>query len=379
MKKSLFLAMAAVALLSGCSKDDGGITIDNGNGGADNNDSPVMIQLGSNLITSSTTQTRSSLTKWDNTEVGVLGLAKNTELTTIWDITSQNTTCALPNVKGTIAEAEGTTATKITFTDQYYYPLDNSINYSFYGYYPYIATDGGNTIAANNNIVTVTYNDFNGSQDILWGCVKATPKNGATDAGNSYDGFNARYFRKTDAKGTTPNIEFKHQLVRLQFKITQGEEDVTNLSVSSIKMINMPSVVSMIVADKATEANEGQITFTPGNAEYLLSTGDGTTPATSVAVANASSAAMGESIMLPAGTVDENGNLKAKIKLTLNGTDIPESEITITPPVAGSETTAFTAGYSYNVNLTIHGLKPIEVTATLAEWKNGGDSNIEIN
>ena len=32
MKKSLFLAMAAVALLSGCSKDDGGIISDGGNG-----------------------------------------------------------------------------------------------------------------------------------------------------------------------------------------------------------------------------------------------------------------------------------------------------------------------------------------------------------
>lgn len=375
MKKSLFLAMAAVALLSGCSKDDGGISIDNGEG-TDNDNSPVMIQLGTDLVTTNTAQTRTAVTQWDNTKVGILGLAKNTDIAN-WDIANQNTTCALPNVEGTIAN--NTTAAAVTFANSYYYPLDNSINYSFFGYHPYVATagTGTNTIAVNNDVVTVTYNDFNGSQDILWGSVKAVAKQGTTDTQNTYDGFNARYFRKTDANGTTPDITFNHQLVQLKFTVTAGAEDVTNLSVSSIKMINMPSAVTLTVADKATEANEGNISITAGNNEYILSTGDGVTPATAVAVTGANKAVMGDCIMLPVEAAVD-GNFKAKIKLTLNNSDIPESEITITPPTTGA-TTAFTAGYSYNINLTINGLKEIQVTATLAEWKNGGDSDIEIN
>lgn len=380
MKKSLFLAMAAVALLAGCSKDDGGIISNGGNEneGGDNENTPVQIQLGTDLVTSNTTQTRTAITQWNNTTVGILGLAKNPTGIGSWDISTQNATCALPNVEGTIAS--GNTQAAIAFTGgPYYYPLDNSINYSFYGYHPYVATaETGNTIAATNDVVTVNYNNFNGSQDILWGCVKATSKQGTADTGTTYDGFNARYFRKTDAKNTTPDITFNHQLVQLKFYIIKGEEDVTDLHVSSIKVINMPSAVTMTVADKNTEANEGKIAITAGTNEYMLSIGNGTNPAAAIDVATATTAQlMGDCIMLPAEAAVD-GKFKAKVQLTLPNSNTMESEITIAPPTTGV-TPAFTAGYSYNINLTINGLKEIEVTATLAEWKDGGSSDIEIN
>lgn len=382
MKKSLFLAMAAVALLSGCSKDDGGIISDggNGNGSIDNENTPVQIQLGTNLITSNTTQTRAAIDAWNNTKVGILGLAKNPTGIDPWNIGTENTTCALPNVEGNIVSGNAA-ATAIDLTGKYYYPLDNSINYSFYGYHPYVATagTGNNTITALDDVVTVNYKDFDGSQDILWGYAKADLKAGTVDTGINYDGFNARYFRKTDAKNTTPDITFYHQLVQLKFNIVKGEEDVTDLSVNSIKVINMPTEIVMTIADKKAEANEGKITITAGTNEYILSDGDGKTSPIAINVADATiPQKMGDCIMLPAEAAVD-GKFKAKIKLALaNGTDIPESEITIAPPTTGA-TTAFIAGYSYNVNLTINGLKEIKVTATLTEWKDGGDSDIEIN
>ena len=79
----------------------------------------------------------------------------------------------------------------------------------------------------------------------------------------------------------------------------------------------MPSAVTLTVADKATEANEGNISITAGNNEYILSTGDGVTPATAVAVTGANKAVMGDCIMLPVEAAVD-GNFKAKIKLTLN-------------------------------------------------------------
>lgn len=105
MKKSLFLAMAAVALLSGCSKDDGGITIDNGNGNEGGSvtvdPDAVMVQLGARGITSETTpQTRASIDEWNDTPVGIYGVAKAG--VTAW--AEADNSLILNNAAGTIAK-----------------------------------------------------------------------------------------------------------------------------------------------------------------------------------------------------------------------------------------------------------------------------------
>lgn len=371
--------MAAVALLSSCSKDDGGVTIDKGNGeGNGDANNPVLIQLGTDLITSNTTQTRASLNEWDNTEVGILGLAENA--VNAWDFSQYNSTCIMPNVKGKITSAGE--AQEVVFDGSHYYPLDNTINYSFYGYYPYAdGTDNKIIASATDNVISATYSAFDGTQDILWGKIKATQLdiNASTD-GNIYDGFNARYFRKMKNK-TTPNIEFNHKLVRLVFNISGGEGTINDLQVTSIKLVNVPKEISLIVADKVTNINEGTISYTQATDSYTLKEKNGA-DATSVNLHNGVEAVnkvtMGESIMVPAEIAKANsGNYTAEIQLAFKsgGSTISPSTITITPPTDKT----FTAGNSYNINIKIHGLTEIKVTATLAPWGDGGNSDIEIN
>ena len=43
----------------------------------------------------------------------------------------------------------------------------------------------------------------------------------------------------------------------------------------------------------------------------------------------------------------------------------------------GAPTDAFTAGYSYNVVIKIYGLEEVEITVTLDEWKDGGETIID--
>lgn len=376
MRKSLFLALAAVTLLAGCSKDEGITNADNGNGGNGNEDAPVLVQLGTNLISSNTTQTRGSLDEWNNNAVGVLGLAENA--TADWDVASYNATCIMPNVSGTVTGA-ASTAINVVFANTHYYPLDNSVNYSFYGYHPY--TDNANITSA-ANVVTATYPTFDGTQDILWGKIKATPLTDVTSSdGKVYEGFNARYFRKMKTPAT-PNINFDHKLVRLKFNISGGQGDITDLQVESIKLKNVPTSLSLIAADKASIANEGTIIFAQNpTGVYTLKNTNGT-DATAVDLYDGAAAVvkapMGESIMLPATSVNVDGNYTTEIKLkfkTAGKEEILPSEFSITPPAGNT----FIAGNSYNINITIHGLTSIDITATLTPWGNGGDSDIEIN
>ncbi len=378
MRKSMFLALSAMVLLAGCSKENE-VIIDNG--GNEGDEAPVLIQLGgTNSIESNTTaSSRAALDAWNNTNVGVLGLAENAAAGTYWDIATYNSTCILNNVQGTIATAGDAQA--INIGTGHYYPLDNTTNYTFYGYHPYASGTGNNNITADAaaNKVTVTYTTFDGTQDILWGKVKATQITG-TDK-KDYQGFNARYFRKMQAPKTDPNIVFDHKLVRLKFKISGGEGEIQNLKVTSIKLIKVPTSVSLIVAD-LPNTNEGKIQFdqtTVDNGKYTLKKNDadaadeinlhdGTNPVNKVQ--------MGESIMVPAEAVI-NGNYTAEVQLAFKtpGSTINPSPITITPPTGKN----FTAGNAYNINITINGLTDIKITATLAAWGDGGDSDLEIN
>ncbi len=378
MRKSMFLALSAMVLLAGCSKENE-VIIDNG--GNEGDEAPVLIQLGgTNSIESNTTaSSRAALDAWNNTNVGVLGLAENAATGTYWSIAKYNSTCILNNVQGTIATAGD--AQTIDIGTGHYYPLDNTTNYTFYGYHPYASGTGNNNITAETaaNKITVTYAAFDGTQDILWGKVKAAQIAGVD--GKNYQGFNARYFRKMPAPKTDPNIKFDHKLVRLKFNISGGEGKIQDLKVTSIKLIKVPTSVSLIVAD-LPNTDEGKIQFdqtTVDNGKYTLKKNDvdaadnielhdGTNPVNKIQ--------MGESIMVPAeAAIDGNYTAEVQLAFKTAGLTIDPSPITITPPTGKN----FTAGNAYNINIKINGLTDIKITATLSAWGNGGDSELEIN
>lgn len=387
MKKSLFLAMAAVALLSGCSKDDGGITIDNGNGNEGGSvtvdPDAVMVQLGARGITSETTpQTRASIDEWNDTPVGIYGVAKAG--VTAW--AEADNSLILNNAAGTIAKD----ATAIVFANnmKYYYPMQNSYFYSFYGYSPYSGTGAADTNAPTNNGSKITKEfTMDGTQDILWGMAVTDPQPSKItgETGTTYDGYNAKFFRKTAAG--TPSLTFKHALTRLKFAIVQGDgyDTAQDLKVTGISITNAPTTAVLTIADLAnlTPTTPQLVSGADKTAEYSLKDVSGNA-ITSVSVNNAgttSAAAteIGESIMLPADAVDAEGYYTAKISLTAapgiftGGTYTSNVKFKL-------NTGVFEAGKSYKINLTVYSLSEIKLEATLTPWDTATpDTDIEIN
>lgn len=383
MKKSLFLAMAAVALLSGCSKDDGGIAIDNGNGNEGGSvtvdPDAVMIQLGARGITSEATpQTRASIDVWDNTPVGIYGVAKAG--VAAW--AEADNSLILNNASGTIAKD----ATSVVFANnaKYYYPMQNTYFYSFYGYSPYCGTGATDTDAPINNGTTITKEfAMDGTKDILWGMAVATPSqsNVAGETATTYDGYNAKFFRKTNA--TTPSITFKHALTRLKFAIVQGSgyETTQALKVTGISITNAPTTAVLTIADLANlePATPQLVSGADKTAEYSLKDASGN-PIAAVSVNDATTAtSIGESIMLPADAVDAEGRYSAKITLTAADgvfTDGTYTSNVFIKLASGN----FEAGKSYKINLTVYSLSEIKLEATLTPWdESAPDTDIEIN
>lgn len=363
MRKSLFLAMAAVVLLAGCSKESDGI-MDQGDDNGTNNVNPdaVKIELGTKGMSANVTPgTRGTLDKFNDTKVGIFALAKGS--TDPWVLTDGNT-CIMNNVEGTIPITTDGVAAGITFTEDFYYPMSSEKNYSFFGYYPRQtdATNDGTT-------VTVAYPTFDGTQDIIYGS-KAAEKIG------EYDGYNAKYFRKATG-AVKPEIRFNHLLTRLKFNIIAGGDSpeeiakAKELTINAIRIKNVPAELTLVVADR-TGNTAGTLTAgppQPANAYTLKNNLDA--DATAVNPGDAPTGnAMGESMML-----FTQANYTAEIDMILKGETITRTS-TVTIALKDKE---FAAGTSYNVNLTVFGLSKIEIDAVLTAWTEGDDADIEIN
>lgn len=392
MKKSLFLAMAAVVLLSGCSKDDGGISItEKGN---DLNSDAVEIHLGMNLPTIDVApKTRAVIedgTNWNGLQVGIYALAKNdqvnsTELTWINNDLSQR---LLDNLTGTISSGSDPS---INLGGTYYYPMSQGMNYTFYGYYPRVETP---TIA--DKTIVASY-DISGQEDILWGRAVAETK---TTDGVTYEGYNARYFRKNTGTAN-PSIEFQHKLVRLNFKLKAGTEgggttEAAKVKVKSINVICQNRKVNLTVADKTKMNNTADIengelatttisddpVFVKDNPDvsYCLPLYQTYTSSTSneIYAGNPTDtpSSIGLPIMLPAPGLAITGETAYYVKIELEAS-AAQTLSTILPV---STTGGFLAGYQYDVTLIVNGLTDIKIDATLKAWQNGTNpDDVEIN
>lgn len=340
MKKSvLSIAMLSVVLLAGCSNEEGSI-------GSENNDL-IKVELGTKAPTIVTKAAVIANTTWNNLEVSVWGLSKNTE--SDWMIANNISLFPEGGIVGTINETEGT----INLGEQtYYYPAVSTNNYTFYGYYP-----SGEATLSNNQLV-MTYT-LTGVEDVL--CGKAVA--GTLQTTPSYEGYNALYFRKG---GATPSIDFKHMLTRFTFGIIAGEENASTIYVDSIRLTNVKNQVTLIVADKMEADNEGVLTATgmvDGTAIFRLNNADGTyaTPVTAQYTNGTDVLSMGESIMIPAGETAYN------VEIYVRNEDSSYKQ-TIVKEIKLDGMATFAAGSSYKVVMTVYGEKTVEVSATLEAW-----------
>ena len=379
MKKNFLFVMAAAAMLASCSKD-APVPEQTGNGNENgvvdpaNPNSLVKIMLGASNVDASVEVDKKasrapiSSTTWIGTEVGIYGLAKDAAFDAGWQTTDNS--IVLNNVQGTIAAENA-----VTLTDApYHYPADNNVHYTFYGYYPY----QGGAIDAQTTTVTKTF-AIDGTKDIMSGKASVdAPVEGNADE-ETYDGYNAQFFRKTD--GTTPDIKFEHKLTQLNFKIKQaaGFEDGQGLKVNAIE-IETYSSLDLTIADK-TGTTTGTIAPTPDTElEYITVKKDDLGTAADAMnmdniVDNENGDSFGTSMMVYA---EPNNQKSYKIRITLQlGEQEPvSSEVTFNLPSGGD----FVAGTSYNVNISVNSMTEVTVNATLTEWVTADeDADIEIN
>lgn len=405
MRKRLFLAMSAVVLLAGCSKENDDLTNESGNGSSNTENidpDAVKIHLGMKLPFAEVNPSSRAVvdnTTWNGTRVGIFALGKNptfggAELTWVNNNLSQR---ILDNKEGIIATGANPS---VTLDGDYFYPMTQGMNFTFYGYYPKV-DDTAITTAIDGKKIDATY-QISGQEDILWGRAVAPT---LTNTGVDYEGYNARYFRK-NTTAVDPSIEFNHKLVRLNFKLKAGAEDPVEsakVKVTSISVVCQNRKVNLTIADK-TKMND---TTTPENGALTSAPVDGspvfvkdgpdpvfllplyklyTSPTTNevytgypTEASAISPIAIGLPIMLPTTNLaitSTPAEVAYYIKVELEAS----ANQTLSTIVPVTTTGGFLAGYQYDVTIVVNGLNPIRINATLKEWAQGNNpGDVEIN
>ncbi|MGN0310379.1 MAG: hypothetical protein ACI4C3_07340 [Bacteroides sp.] len=280
----------------------------------------------------------------------------------------------------------------------YYYPMVTKYNYTFYGYAPYQSTTG--TVSTTNT--KVTFNNFDGSQDIMYATASApTVAAEAIWINSSYEenttelhGYNAKYIRQlkyhkelndaANTKGKTPkegnhpwvpNLEFAHKLTWLKFAVVAATEqsaadkiEAKKLKVKDIKILNHGNTATLDILDgtlsfSGTETlemkNASEGTFTDDKATGIYQPEDPTNPTI-----------RGYLLVNPSDTY--------KVQLTVEpeenaaGVTPPSQTFNIDLKIAGG---SFEAGKSYLIKLGIYAMQEVEATASVIAW--GNDTIVE--
>lgn len=369
MKKNLLFIMAVTAVFAGCSNGD---DFDGKEGGNVTPVTPVEKSDVEVVFGTATTakvvqsQTRAALgDSWNNEQIAIWGVDRAAGAA--WNTVAAHLFGQTSPVTATVAAKGG-----VTFNDgPYYYPMSSNISYSFYSCYPVPAN---NRVSANPTSITCSY-IITGKEDIMWGKAEGRDTT-LLSTGSTYSGFNAMYFRKVE-NAPVPNLQFQHCLTRLNFKALTGTGfgETTPVAIKNIKVLNVPTGVSLAVAGDGA----GALTTTGLTGDMSLYNGDTAIgsnliiPVTSADKKDATS--LGTVLLMPSETGSYN------LSVTLVGVDGEGNAITkdITGPVTITSKDGFKAGTQYNVILTAYGLQIVKVEATMGVWGTGDDITQEIN
>lgn len=286
----------------------------------------------------------------------------------------------------------------------YYYPIQPSNNYNFYGYYP---RQEDKNVAYGANTVTVTFAATDGSVDLITG---RQEENAPTmDAGSLFvnedtenntntaalDGYNSKYIRSIkyhnwlldenkqtgkDKQRFVPNIKFEHQTALLQFFIIANDKQAgatqppyddqlqtCSLRVKDLIMEDVNTVATWNVLSNAITWN---------------------TPADLPMVTDKNYIDAWENdAMVPA---DNKGNAKQAGYLMVEPKANYEVTLTVLAPTGDGDAipaeqtttlsipTEFEAGYKYNVYIQLYALQQVEISAELVDWKSGDDVYVPV-
>lgn len=302
----------------------------------------------------------------------------------------------------------------------YYYPIQGSQNYDFYGYQPRV--DGTNIILSQGKIGVII--DLNGDVDLITGEAPAANPVNETDlyvteataevvatkgTGGELNGYNAKYVRKvkyhnwivdesiklsanqideSEKKPFIPNISFKHRLTKLNFQIITAEEqtgggsqneeeetggdrtEATNLKVNTIKLTNVYNTATLSIEPDMpiTFAHPTELEMIKDNTENTnIWNNDNITPQAYKNDENPEYISAGY-LMVPATSeISDYQNNPYTITLNVESSDtngVPQTQA-ITLSLADQK---FEAGKSYNIRIALYALQKVYVDAELAPW-----------
>ena len=314
-----------------------------------------------------------------------------------------------------------------------YYPVSGQ--YDFYGYH--VDDAGGST--SEDAPLKVTGIQIKGWQDIMGARTKEFTEANYKPAdftGNWADMTGWDFSARTARKKIKPILKFEHQLARLKFFVRAGSDqtalmeknaqgawvekgNVTGQQVTNamyLKSLTVNDLIQNLTMDlDATVDGKKCIETTPADEtleDFVLGEYDATTnsivelkpvapiwPISQKNEVTYKETPVGESIMFfPYGdsktqltldleltqwvidTEDETKDDDATDKYTWTQKTQPATVIVKAENVKldGVAQTAFEAGKSYNVYITVYGFERIEVTAELTPWTLGGDVDVDI-
>lgn len=413
MKKMLFCAISAAAMLSACSSEEN--ISSNPAGEA----LTPKIQLG--VATAATATTRGTGTVggilpeenvWAGQDLWIYMLNHNSmevakyvdpnpsiEPEAIFD----NKKFTAPVGPGEDAENKNEGIASTADGSVKYYPTNGQSD--FWGYRvdnacggdPVVKTvnDEGVVVDAKDATKRVVDITIDGSQDIMAGKAEITEEQKAKLGNRTNDYFSAYAARK----GVQPNINFEHLLTRFTFHVKAGSPSAAGNGTNTDPV----NVTSISVVGK----NKGQLTvaYTGAEPQQLLTFEDTTAPFTLMerrgedhnstlldltpkaltwtagegegAVGAADNIAIGEALLVAPGesTYKLKVGLSQMVQKKVGEGKEPmmlEYEADLNAPNG-----TFDKGTSYDVNITVYGLEKIDVTATLKPWDNGGSIDID--
>ena len=385
MKKLyVYVALAAMGVMAACSKNDNVDPQGNGGNTVIDDNSPVAVELGVsgvNLDVNVTPKSKAAgaLDTWNSQALYIYAFDRTED-----DFT---TVAFIDNVQGTAPAAStpdpqpGDTLGVITLTNPAYpgepFYYSGSTVYDFYGYY---IDDAAVESAVSAGAVVPTetatsiYVPFriNGTQDLM--VAKADPAvdvEGATETVESTRAYSAYAARR----GVQPTLRFRHLLSRFNFEIKPGAASADNVTVDSIALVS--KVEGELVVVSANAEDLGLNNIVEGTLDTLCLPGiaaEGVKTETfnsGLSKEEQTPKAVGTNLLVIPGETSYN----LLVWLSNDNGDSP-----IAPQVAQVtllESATFDAGKVYTVTIMIYGLEPVEVSASLTGWQDGGTVTID--
>lgn len=261
----------------------------------------------------------------------------------------------------------------------HYYPTVGA--YDFWAY----RTDGAEGV----NVPEVTEEsiklDFtiDGSQDVMAAKTELDDEDLTKLGGNA----NAAYSAYSARKEVQPKLEFEHLLSRLTFKIKGGPnvDETTGVKVAKIAVLSKTKGTLTIIPEAGGEQG---IVWDADKEELLLKERAEGAEYTDTLVAltptlpsfkEADAVKLGEALLVAPDTEYDIVVYLTQEVLVNELTGETQVRTAQYPATLRTDSkNPFTAGHSYNVTITVHGLQDIEINAVLAPWVEDADSSIEI-